>query len=119
MSDHFNSGLIFPLNKIEGLIMAKSNVLKKRGNVTLENDLDFRDIFHSHEQDEAMAGFIHGIIEASNNQMTLAVELTKLIVNKSTKDMKEDEVFLILKKASDAVANSTPMKTLWEQLKND
>jgi hypothetical protein len=38
-------------------------MLKKRDNVILENDFDFQDIFHSHEHDEAIAGFIHGIIK--------------------------------------------------------
>lgn len=94
-----------------------SSIAKKRGNVIVEDDFDFQDIFQSGENDEAIAGFMHGIIEASNNQMTLAVELTKLVVNKSTNNMNEDEIFVVFKKASDVIANSTPMKGLMGQLK--
>lgn len=97
--------------------MAKGNVAKKRGTVMLEDEFDIQDIFQPHENDEAIADFMHGVIEASNNQMTLAVELTKLVVNKNTNNMNAEEVFSVFKKASDLIANSTPMKGLLEQLK--
>lgn len=97
--------------------MAKSNIVKKRDNAILEDEFDFQNIFQSHEDDEAIAGIMHGIIEASNNQMTLAVELTKLVVNKNTNNMHEEEVFSIFKKASNVIATCNPMKGLMEQLK--
>ena len=62
---------------------------------------DFQDFFQSPDNDEAIAGFMHGVLEASNNQMNLAVELTKLVVNKNPNNMKEEDIFSTFKKASD------------------
>jgi hypothetical protein len=55
--------------------MAKNKVLKKYDEFI--GDLDF-----SHEMntpgDEVIAGFMSGLVEASNNQLRVAIELTKL-----------------------------------------
>jgi hypothetical protein len=94
--------------------MAKNSALKKHKE--FEDDFDFSEIVEPSYDDELMAGVMNGMIEASNNQMTLAIELTKLAVEKSTaKDMNEDDVFSIFKKASGVIAESFPLKALWEK----
>ena len=64
-----------------------------------------------------MAGVMSGLIEASNNQVMLAIELTRLALGKNAStDMKEDDVFSIFKKASGVIAESFPLKSLLENL---
>lgn len=95
--------------------MAKNNMLKKHQEV--EDDFDFSEMLTPSYDDETMAGVMSGLIEASNNQMMLAIELTKLALDKNTsKDMKEDDVFSIFKKASGVIAESFPLKSLLENL---
>jgi len=55
--------------------MAKNNMLKKHQEV--EDDFDFSEMLTPSYDDETMAGVMSGLIEASNNQMMLAIELTK------------------------------------------
>ena len=94
--------------------MAKNNLIKKHNASELENDFNFSDFLDAPD-DEAIAGVLHGLIEASNNQMTLAIELTKLIVNKSVDNtMSEDDIFGILKKSTKVIAENFPLKTLLE-----
>ncbi len=97
--------------------MPKGNIVKKRGDEMLENDFDFQDFFQSPDNDEAIAGFMHGVIEASNNQMNLAIELTKLVVNKNPNNMREEDIFSTFKRASDVIANTTPLNGLLDELK--
>jgi hypothetical protein len=95
--------------------MAKNTMLKKHKEV--EDDLDFSGMFDQSYDDEAMAGIMHGLIEASNNQMILAIELTKLAVEKiSSKDINENDVFSIFKKATAVISESFPLKELMENL---
>ena len=94
--------------------MAKNNALKKHKE--FEDAFDFSEIMEPSYDDELMAGVMNGMIEASNNQMMLAIELTKLAVEKSTaENMNEDDVFSIFKKASGVIAESFPLKALWEK----
>lgn len=94
--------------------MAKNAALKKYQE--LEDNFGFSEDMESFG-DEAMAGMMSGLIEASNNQMMLAIELTKLAVEKSSaKDMDEEDVFSVFKKASGVIAESFPLKALWEKL---
>jgi hypothetical protein len=94
--------------------MAKNSALKKRKE--FEDAFDFSEIMEPSYDDELMAGVMNGMIEASNNQMMLAIELTKLAVSKNTaKDMNENDVFSIFKKASGVIAESFPLKALWEK----
>ena len=94
--------------------MAKNSALKKHKE--FEDAFDFSEVLDPSYDDELMAGVMNGMIEASNNQMMLAIELTKLAVEKSTaKDMNEDNVFSIFKKASGVIAESFPLKALWEK----
>lgn len=95
--------------------MAKNNMLKKQKEA--EDDFDFSGMIGSSYDDEVMAGVMSGLIEASNNQMMLAIELAKLAIEKSTaKDMNEDDVFSIFKRASGVIAESFPLKALMEKL---
>lgn len=88
--------------------MAKNNLIKKHNERELVEDFDLSDFMDSPD-DEAIAGVLHGLIEASNNQMTLAIELTKLIVNKSADNtMNEDAIFSILKKSTKEIAENFP-----------
>lgn len=79
----------------------------------LEDALDFD---YMSSENEAMAGIMSGILEASNNQMMMAIELTKLIVaNNAVKNM-EDHVFSVFKKATKVVGENFALKKLLEQL---
>ena len=96
--------------------MGKNTMLKKHKE---EDDFDFSEMLDSSydDSDEAMAGMMSGMLEASNNHMMLALELTKLAVGKNTsKDMNEEEVFSVFKKALGVITESFPLKTLWEKL---
>ena len=98
--------------------MAKNNTLKKFKEV--EDDFDFSEILDPSYDDERMADIMSGMIAASNNQMMLAIELTRLALGKNAStDMKEDEVFSIFKKASGVIAESFPLKSLLENLPLD
>ena len=95
--------------------MSKSNLIKKHKESELVDDFDLSDFLDS-PGDEAVAGVLQGLIEASNNQMTLAIELTKLIVNKNANNtMNEDDIFGILKKSTKVIAENFPLKTLLEE----
>jgi len=101
-------------NPIRNNDMARNNTLKKHKE--FDDAFDFSEMVEPSYDDEVMAGVMTGIIEASNNQMMLAIELTKLAVEKSAgKDMNEDAVFSIFKKASGVIAESFPLKELWKQ----
>lgn len=76
-----------------------------------EEDGDICDMMDSLNQ-ETMSGFMIGIIEAVNNQMTVTNELTKIVVGKSTKEMNVEEVFEVFKKAALVVAEASPLKDL-------
>jgi hypothetical protein len=92
--------------------MAKSKVLKKYDE--LMGDLDFSDEMNT-PGDEVIAGFMSGLVEASNNQLRVAIELTKLIVEKSVGNMSEKDVFSVFKKATKVVTESVPLKEMWEK----
>ena len=94
--------------------MAKNSALKKHKE--FEDAFDFSETMEPSYDDELMAGVMNGMIEASNNQMSFTIELTRLAVEKSTvKDMNEDDIFSIFKKASGVIAESFPLKGLWEK----
>jgi hypothetical protein len=97
--------------------MAKNTMLKKHKEE--DDDFDFSEMLGSSydDSDETMAGMMSGMLEASNNHMMLALELTKLVVGKNTsKDMNEEEVFSVFKKALGVITESFPLKALWEKL---
>ncbi len=96
--------------------MAKSKALKNQK----EEELDFfSDMMDPSYDDEEgmMSEVLSGLIEIGRNQVMLAIELTKLVVEKnSAKEMNEDDVFAIFKKASGVIAESLPFKTMLEKL---
>ena len=95
--------------------MAKGNIVKKRNEPELEDDFDFSDFLDS-PNDEAIAGVVHGLIETSKSQIVLAIELTKLIVNKNPDTtMNEDEIFSVFKKSTKVIAENFPLKALLEE----
>lgn len=97
--------------------MAKNNMLKKHEEEVA--DFDFSEMMDS-SCDEEMMGFMQGILEASNNHMTLALELTKLAVEKNgAASMKEEEVFSVFKKSLGVISESFPLKKLWEKFSSN
>lgn len=92
--------------------MAKNSALKRQE----EDDFDFSDMIGS-PGDDAINGMFSNLVGASNHQMNIAIELTKLVIEKgSVPDIKEEAVFSIFKRASKAVSESFPLKPLWDQL---
>ena len=102
--------------------MPKNNMIKKHREKVVEpdfdDDFDFSEFMDSSDN-EMMAGVMSGLIEASNNQMTLAIELTKLAIKKNpAESMNEDEVFSIFRKASGVINDNFPLKKLMETFSN-
>ena len=62
-----------------------------------------------------MAGVMSGMLEASNNQMHMALELTKLIVSGSTVKNMEEHVFSVFKKSLQVVGENFALKKMIEQ----
>jgi len=97
---------------------------KKEQNELSKYDVLMNDFGHMEMDepygDEAMAGVMSGLIEASNQQMKMAIELTKLIVeNNPTKGAGEEQIFSIFKKASKVVGDNHTLKTMLKQLGMD
>lgn len=93
--------------------MAKNNTIKKYKE-ELNDDYDFSDDMEP-QSDEVIAGMMTGMIEASQHQQVMAIELTKLVVGKNSDNMSEENVFSVFKRASKVVAESFPLKELWEK----
>ena len=91
--------------------MAKNKTLKKYDELM---DVDFAEDYSS-PNDEAIAGMMAGLIEASNHQQKIAIELTKLVIEKSSEAMNEEKIFSAFKRASKVVTESVPLKELWEK----
>jgi hypothetical protein len=90
--------------------MAKNKVLKKYDELL---DVDFSD--EMEPSDETIAGMMSGMIEASQHQQIMAIELTKLVVGKNSDNMSEENVFSVFNRASKVVAENFPLKELWEK----
>jgi len=92
--------------------MAKKNALKVRE----EEIFDFSDMSDDAYDEGTMVGVMSGMLEASNNQMMMAIELTKLIVaNNPVKNM-EDHVFSVFKKATKVIGENFALKNIMEQM---
>jgi hypothetical protein len=92
--------------------MAKKNTLKVRE----EETFDFSDMSDDAYDEGTMVGVMSGMLEASNNQMMMAIELTKLIVaNNPVKNM-EDHVFSVFKKATKVIGENFALKNIMEQM---
>jgi len=96
-----------------GEAMAKKNKLQ----VQDDDIFDFSDMAYDDAYDqETMMGVMSGMLEASNNQMMMAIELTKLIVaNNPVKNM-EDHVFSVFKKATKVIGENFALKNIMEQI---
>jgi hypothetical protein len=94
-------------------IVAKKNTVKVRD----EDVFDFNEMSYDDSSDQAaMVGVMSGILEASNNQMMMAIELTKLIVaNNPVKNM-EDHVFSVFKKATKVIGENFALQNIMEQI---
>ena len=92
--------------------MAKNKMIQKHEE---ESDLDIFDNMESHDE-EAMAGMLAGMVEASHNQQTTAIELTKLVLaSNGSEKLSTKEVFAIFMQASQVANESTALKALWER----
>jgi hypothetical protein len=92
--------------------MAKKNALKVRE----EEVFDCSDTSDDIYDEGTMVGVMSGMLEASNNQMMMAIELTKLIVgNNSVKNM-EEHVFSVFKKATKVIGENFALKNIIEQI---
>lgn len=96
--------------------MPKNKLIKKQPQI--EEDFDYSDIMDSDYYDEeTMEGMMGEMIDASNNQIVLAMELTRLAVENSASECANpDEVLSIFKKASGVVAESFPLAALLSKL---
>ncbi len=95
--------------------MAKNNVLKKRQPQEMQ-EFDFSEMMMDSPDEEMMVGMMGGLIEASRNQMQIALELTRLTVENNTAGtFNEEDVYSIFTRASKVVSDSSPIKDLLEQ----
>ena len=90
--------------------MAKKNQLKKH-----EEYFDVTPFDDEEYSNDMMTGIMSGMLDASNNQMMMAIELTKLIVGNSTIENREEHVFSVFKKAVKVVGENFALKNLMEQ----
>lgn len=96
--------------------MAKKNQLKKQESFEVTPFDDFDDEEYSND---AMAGMMSGMLDASNHQMMMAIELTKLIVGNSNVKNMEEHVFSVFKNAVKVVGENFALKNLMEQFDFD
>ena len=93
--------------------MTKKNALKKQ-----DDDLiDFENMLYEESYDEdTMLGIMGSMLEASNNQMMMAIELTKLIVANDPVKKSEDQVFSTFRKATKVIGENFALKNIMEQV---
>ncbi|NSL17256.1 hypothetical protein HRQ65_02510 [Tatlockia micdadei] len=93
-------------------MMAKNKIAKKE-QLALDDDFEFMfndDLSSFGEED--MTSAINGLINASNQQMKIAFELTKLIVGSNNT---EDQVFSVYQKALKIVCENYSLKTMLKE----
>lgn len=99
--------------------MAKNKVQKKSSVAVEEADLDFFADEANLVGNEVLTEMMGNFVEASNEQIKMAVELTKLVVaNNSNQTITEENVFATFKKASKVISESYPLKSLLEHTFN-
>ena len=97
--------------------MAKNSTLKKRQPQEMQ-EFDFSGMMMDSPDEEVMVGMMSGLIEASRNQMQIALELTRITVeNNPAGTFNEKDVHSIFTRASKVVSNSSPIKDLLEQVR--
>ncbi|MFO0319714.1 MAG: hypothetical protein ACK5Z5_04855 [Neisseriaceae bacterium] len=70
-------------------------------------------------ENEMVSEMMRGMVDAGNTQIVSAIELTKIIVNKLSKEMNEDEIIAIFKKASQVISETSPLTELLEKFTLD
>ncbi|KTD24043.1 MULTISPECIES: hypothetical protein [Legionella] len=93
--------------------MAKNKIAKQEEIITPDSfDFMFSDDLPPFDEAN-MTGAINGLIEASNQQMKIAFELTKLIAGNNNN---EEQVFSVYKKAVKIVCENYSLKNLLNEL---
>ncbi|WP_058533596.1 hypothetical protein [Legionella saoudiensis] len=88
--------------------MTKKNQIEPQ-----EDETDFMSLFEEEGySDDMMVDVMRDTISACNTQMQIAVELTKLIVDGSVTENREEQVFSVFKKAISVVGESFPLKNI-------
>ena len=88
--------------------MTKKNQIEPQ-----EDETDFMSLFEEEGySDDMMVDVMRDTISACNTQMQIAVELTKLIVDGSVTENREEQVFSVFKKAISVVGESSPLKNI-------
>ena len=99
--------------------MSKNNKSKKQLEVVEDvfdfSPMDMDMLESSYDNDEMMNGMMHTMIEASGQQMHLALELTTLAITKSSEKMSVDDVFAAFKKAASVIEEKYPLNTLFDK----
>lgn len=91
--------------------MAKKKPVEKLEE--LPEVFDFSDMAYDDDYDQDdMMSVMHGMLEASNHQMMIALELTKLIVTDKTVDNREEHVLSVFKNAIDVVSDNAALKKI-------
>jgi hypothetical protein len=91
--------------------VAKNKSLKKDNELL---DIDFiREL--SSPDDDSIAKMMVGLVDASNHLQKIAIELTKLVVERSTENMDEEKVFSAFTRASKVTIDNFPFEKLWEK----
>ncbi|MFA5959978.1 MAG: hypothetical protein WC785_05630 [Tatlockia sp.] len=95
--------------------MAKKNTIKKQDE--LPDVFDFSDMSYDDSYDqEAMVDVMSGMLDASNSQMMMAIELTKLIITNNPMKTTEEDVFSVFKKATQVIGENFALKNIMEQM---
>lgn len=90
--------------------MGKKDQLKKRE--------DYYDVMPFGDEEcsqDMMIGVMSGMLEASNNQMMMALELTKIIVGDTVVKNMEEHVFSVFRKSIQVVGENIALKNVMEQ----
>ena len=96
-----------------GEAMAKKNKLQ----VQDDDVFDFSDMAYDDAYDqETMMVVMSGMLEASNNQMMMAIELTKLIVANNPVENMEEHVFSVFKNATKVIGENFALQNIMEQI---
>lgn len=95
--------------------MAKNKKLKEHEEV-FEEVFDFDDMDESYD-DTDLTGVMNSLLDAANQQLKVAFDLTKLIIeNDTSKNVTEEQVFSVFKKASKVVGECELMKNMLENV---
>lgn len=92
--------------------MTKKNMVKEYVE-EFEDDFDYAD---EAPENDMIADMMNGLVEASNHQAMMAIELTKLIVSKNIDpNLSGEKILDIYKKALQTIAEHSPLKSILEK----